>query len=129
MNLAGQIALGVYAILLGIGGLIGHLKAGSRPSLIAGLLSAVAAALCLIASLEDVRLGFILGAILAALLLTFFGQRFAQGRKFMPAGLMALVSLALVVFLVILILRESPNASPPPGPATPHLARVLMMDR
>jgi uncharacterized membrane protein (UPF0136 family) len=54
-----------------------------------------------------VRLGFGLGAILAALLLTFFGARFARGRKFMPGGLMTLVSLAVLVLLVVLILRPA----------------------
>ena len=35
----------------------------------------------------------------------FFGSRFARRRKFMPGGLMALVSLAVLVLLVVLIVR------------------------
>ena len=41
--LIAPITLGIYAVLLGVGGIIGFVKAGSRPSLIAGLISAVLA--------------------------------------------------------------------------------------
>jgi uncharacterized membrane protein (UPF0136 family) len=105
--LVGQMALGTYAILVAVGGIIGFATARSRPSLVAGLASGAAAAACLVVSFSHPRIGFGLGAVLAALLLSFFGSRFAQRRKFMPGGLMALVSLAMLVLLVALILRSS----------------------
>jgi uncharacterized membrane protein (UPF0136 family) len=104
-QLVGQIALGTYAILVAIGGIIGFITARSRPSLIAGLASGAAAAACLVVSFSHLRLGFGLGAVLAAVLLSFFGTRFARRRKFMPGGLMVLVSLAVLVLLVVLIAR------------------------
>ena len=104
--LVGQIVLGVYAVLLAVGGVIGYTSAGSRPSLIAGIASAVIAALCLVLSAtSSARAGLLGGAILAGLLLVFFGSRFARGRKFMPGGLMTLVSLAVVVVLLERALR------------------------
>lgn len=102
---AGQIALGAYAVLLAIGGVIGYTKAGSRPSLIAGLGSAVAAILALVLSFQDPNWGMELGALVTILLAVFFGYRFAvKTRRFMPAGLLAVVSLAvLAVALLVLI--------------------------
>ena len=107
--LVGQITLGVYAVLLAVGGIIGFAKAGSRPSLVAGLGSALVAAICLGLTLAGQRLGYPIGAVLAGMLLLFFGGRYAQGRKFMPGGLMAMVSLATLVVLAIVVMRSSPS--------------------
>jgi uncharacterized membrane protein (UPF0136 family) len=102
--LVGQITLGIYALLLGIGGLIGYLKAGSRSSLIAGSISAVAAIVALGLSAADHQLGVPLGLLLSITLFVLFGYRYAvKTRKFMPSGLLAVVSLIVlaVMFLVM----------------------------
>ncbi len=102
--LVGQITLGIYALLLGVGGLIGYFKAGSRPSLIAGSLSAIAAALALVLSIRAFRSGVSLGLLLSAALFVLFGYRYAvKTRKFMPTGLLAIASLVVlaVMFLVM----------------------------
>lgn len=96
----GRVVLGVYAALLGAGGVMGFVKAGSRPSLIAGLASAGVALALLGLSIGRGRLAFSLGAVLALTLLTMFAARFARGRKFMPSGLMTLVSLVAFALLV-----------------------------
>jgi uncharacterized membrane protein (UPF0136 family) len=102
---AGQIALVVYAVLLAVGGVIGYTKAASRPSLIAGLASALAASASLALSFQNASLGMGLGSALAVLLFLFFGYRFAvKTRKFMPSGLLAVVSLAvLAVGILVLV--------------------------
>jgi uncharacterized membrane protein (UPF0136 family) len=99
--IAGQITLGVYAVLLAVGGAIGYTKAGSKPSLIAGLGSAVATILALVLSFQNAKWGMALGCLVALLLAYFFGHRFATKRKFMPAGLLAVVS---VIVLAVTIL-------------------------
>src|SRR5271166_2977546 len=100
--IVGQIALGVYAVLLAVGGVIGYTKAGSRPSLIAGSASAVAALLALGLSFQNPALGMGLGALIALLLAVFFGYRFAvKTRKFMPAGLLAVVSVIVLAVMII----------------------------
>jgi uncharacterized membrane protein (UPF0136 family) len=101
----GQIALGVYAVLLAVGGVIGYTKAGSRPSLIAGSGSAVAALLALVLSFQNPGWGMGLGALVAILLAIFFGYRFAvKTRKFMPAGLLAVVSVVVLAVAVLVLI-------------------------
>lgn len=103
--IAGEIALGVYAVLLAVGGVIGYTKAGSRPSLIAGLGSAVAAFLALLLSLQNPSWGMGLGAVVAILLAVFFGYRFAvKTRKFMPAGLLAVMSVIVLAVTILVLL-------------------------
>ncbi len=100
----GQVALGIYALLLAVGGVIGYVKAGSRPSLIAGSISALAALLALGLSVNNNRLGVPLGLILSIALFVLFGYRYAaKTGKFMPSGLLAVVSLVVlaVMFLVM----------------------------
>jgi uncharacterized membrane protein (UPF0136 family) len=96
----GQVALGVYAVLLAVGGIMGYVKAGSKPSLVAGVVSAVLALSCLVVMNTNQALGLGLGAVLAALMLVVFGARFAKSRKFMPGGLLTAMSLFVLVLVV-----------------------------
>jgi len=102
--MVGHVTLGIYAVLLGVGGLIGYLKAGSRPSLIAGSISALLALVALGLSVGNIRLGVPLGLLLSIGLFVLFGYRYAvKTRKFMPSGLLAVASLIVlaVMFLVM----------------------------
>jgi uncharacterized membrane protein (UPF0136 family) len=92
--------LWIYIILLLIGGLIGYLKAGSKVSLHT---SAVCAALLVLAAIPGIfmpafRRG--LADLIMAALLVVFAVRLAKTHKFMPSGLM------LVVTIVALALRH-----------------------
>jgi len=93
-----------YAILLMIGGFIGYRKAGSRPSLIAGSVSGLIALLAAGLMLQDVR-AIWLGVVLSAMMLVVFGIRFAKTRKFMPSGLLGVVSVAVLGGLLAGVLR------------------------
>ena len=86
--------LWIYIILLLLGGLMGFLKAGSKVSLIT---SAVAAALLVVTTIRGLfqpnfRQG-LADAIMAALLIV-FAIRLAKTKKFMPSGLMLILTLA-----------------------------------
>ncbi|MGQ9869939.1 TMEM14 family protein [Leptodesmis sp.] len=91
----------VYALLVAIGGIVGYVKAGSQQSLISGLVSGVVLAIAWFLSLQNPAAGFALAAFLALGLLIVFTIRFRKTGKFMPAGLMAVLSLiAMVIFAV-----------------------------
>ena len=87
--------LWVYIVLLVVGGLIGFLKGKSQVSLI---MSAVFAALLVLCELRIVFQYYVADILLAALLVV-FAWRLTKTKKFMPAGMM------LVLTLVALALR------------------------
>lgn len=103
----GSITLALYALLLAGGGFMGMLKGKSRASLIAGVVSATLALFCLLVAELGGRpaLGLGLGLALALGLLVFFTRRFTATKRFVPGGLMALVSLLVVVILAAMLVR------------------------
>lgn len=92
-----------------VSGIIGFVKAQSKPSLIAGLVFGVV--ICVGAYLNSPKLFahpnsylllatcFILGA--------FMGYRSYKSKKFMPAGLIALLSTALVIRYIVEIIIDA----------------------
>jgi uncharacterized membrane protein (UPF0136 family) len=86
--------LWVYIILLLAGGLVGFLKAKSKVSLIT---SAVFAAILILAVLPGVfppAVARNLANVILALLLVVFAIRLVKTKKFMPSGLMLVVTIA-----------------------------------
>jgi uncharacterized membrane protein (UPF0136 family) len=88
--------LWIYIILLVIGGLFGFFKGKSRVSLI---MSVVFAALLSLCAARIVFQDYVADILLAALLVV-FALRLTKTRKFMPSGLM------LVVTIVVLASRH-----------------------
>ena len=88
--------LWIYIVLLVIGGLIGFLKAKSKVSLIMSVAFAAALSLCAAGVIFQ---PYVADILLAALLVV-FGLRLVKTRKFMPAGLM------LVITVLVLVLRH-----------------------
>ena len=95
-----SLVLWIYIALLVVGGLIGFLKGKSKVSLNMSVAFAAALAICNINGLLDAKLARTIADVLMVLLLVVFGMRLAKTKKFMPAGMM------LIVTLVALILRH-----------------------
>ncbi|XP_028814336.1 transmembrane protein 14C [Denticeps clupeoides] len=84
-----------YAALVATGGVVGYVKAGSVPSLAAGLLFGGLAgfgAYQISRDPKNVWVSLATSGTLAAIM----GQRFYRSRKFMPPGLIAGASLLMV---------------------------------
>ena len=96
----------LYAVLVMAGGVMGYVKARSKPSLISGLISGAALLIAWGITLgNSYSAGIALATCLAIALLVVFSLRFRKTRKFMPAGLMASLSLfCAIVFAIALAL-------------------------
>ncbi|HEY2810355.1 MAG TPA: TMEM14 family protein [Rhabdochlamydiaceae bacterium] len=100
-----------YSVLILLGGLIGHLKAGSSASLISGLCFGVALSLCAYAIAKGKILAQYLALILTFILDGFFTFRFAKTLHFVPAGMMSLLSLAVIIVIALKIRRSVRDVS------------------
>lgn len=103
----------VYGILVIVGGVIGYLQAKSSASLIAGGISGLLLSVCGVLMVMG-----IMPAVYGALLITFalfilFFKRYSDKKKFMPAGMMAVMSgimLVLLITRVVLLYYFGPNS-------------------
>ncbi|KAM7370050.1 hypothetical protein PAMP_011335 [Pampus punctatissimus] len=94
-----------YAALVASGGVMGYVKAGSVPSLAAGLLfGGIAGFGAYQISNDPNNVWVSLGA--SGTLAGIMGKRFYGSRKFMPAGLMAGASLLMVGKLGMTLLQK-----------------------
>ena len=82
--------LWIYIVLLVAGGLVGFFKAGSKASLIASTAFAAALVLCAIGVIFQPHVA----DIILAVLLVFFAMRLGKSKKFMPNGLMLVLTVA-----------------------------------
>jgi uncharacterized membrane protein (UPF0136 family) len=99
MNL-GIVAAFTYGILAIIGGIVGYRNAGSQVSLTSGTISGLLLIFSAVIQLLGQNWGAILAIIITFALVIFFTLRLAKTRKFMPAGLMAILGMvALIVML------------------------------
>ena len=86
--------LWIYILLLLAGGLMGFLKAGSKISLITSAVSAAALIITTIPGLLGPSLARGVADVIMAALLVVFAIRLTKTRKFMPSGLMLVITAA-----------------------------------
>jgi uncharacterized membrane protein (UPF0136 family) len=92
--------LWIYIVLLLMGGLIGFLKAKSRVSLITSVVAAVLLILTAIPGILYPSFAAMLANVVLLALLIVFAMRLAKTKKFMPSGLI------LVLTVLTLALRN-----------------------
>ena len=98
-NFAGTV-LWIYIVLLLVGGLIGFFKAGSRVSLISSSVFALLLVLTTLRGIFQPAFAQDLANVILAVLLVVFAMRLAKTKKFMPSGMM------LVLTILALALRN-----------------------
>ena len=87
--------LWIYIAMLMLGGLVGFLKAKSKISLITSFVFSVVLSLC---ALNKLPIQVAWGVL--SFLALFFLIRFLKTRKFMPGGMMTLLSFATIIAVV-----------------------------
>lgn len=95
----------IYFIIFGIltiaGGVIGYVKAGSMPSIIAGTITGI---LLLLAAflLPDYKMAGLLVALITSLVLAAqFVPKFIRTGKPMPAGMMSILSVIGIIMAIV----------------------------
>jgi len=100
MDFATKVLWG-YVVLLLVGGLVGFLKAGSKPSLITSSIAAVLLILTMLPGVFQPNFARGMANVVLIVLLLAFTVRLSKTRKFMPAGmLLAVTILALTLYNV-----------------------------
>jgi len=108
MKLAGWLT-GIYALIVLVGGIIGHLQAQSTVSLITGVIFGVLLLLCALGIYKDRLFPAYSGILLILLLDAFFTYRWLFTFRFFPSGMMAIVSLATFLIVALLIRHHLRN--------------------
>ena len=88
--------LWAYIILLVIGGLIGFFKGKSKVSLLMSVFFAAALSLCATGIMKS----FVADLLLVALIVV-FAMRLAKTKKFMPAGMMLIITIAALALRLV----------------------------
>ena len=94
-----QVVVVVYGLFLLFGAFMGF-KAGSKVSLIMGLISSAVIFLGLYLSKQNPKLGFGLIAFMSTFLIFTFIQRYLKTKKVMPAIPLIVLSLITLVFCI-----------------------------
>ena len=96
----GQIVLLVFALLMVGGGVAGLKSGGSKVSLVAGIVSAVLLLVALLWSWRHPTNGYWMGVGVSGLLGLVFFVRMKKTKKFLPSGLLLILSLIAAGLLI-----------------------------
>lgn len=100
------IVIFIYALLILVGGWMGYAQARSTASLISGIAFGLGLSLCSLWISKGRLSAHYIALILTFFLDAFFTFRFAKTHHFLPAGMMSLISLAMLIFLTLRIKKK-----------------------
>jgi uncharacterized membrane protein (UPF0136 family) len=86
-----------YGALMGLGGVMGYRRSDSKISLVVGGFFGILLILCGALAWAGYQAPAYIGFALSILMMLLFSVRYRRTKKFRPAGLMAVVSLIVVV--------------------------------
>lgn len=92
--------LWIYLVLLLAGGVIGFVKAKSAVSLVMSLIFGALLALCALGIIP----GQFSGDLVLVALIAVFAHRFQKTRKFVPAGIMTVITIAALLVRGMILL-------------------------
>ena len=100
----------IYFIIFGIltiaGGIIGYVKAGSAPSIIAGSITGILLVIAAWLLPEHRAAGLATGLIVSLVLAAQFVPKFIRTGKVMPAGMMSILSVIGIVIGLVAWMRK-----------------------
>ncbi len=96
----------IFGLLTIVGGVIGYLRAGSMASIIAGSISGILLLLAAFLLPGNIAAGLILGGVISLALAGRFLPVFLKTGAFMPAGMMAILSVIGVVVAILAFVKR-----------------------
>ena len=91
------IEIWVYGVIMILGGIAGYMNVGSKASLISGVGFGLGLLACGYGAWHDSGNSVAAAEIIALILVVLFAIRYAKKHRFMPAGMLAVLSLVAVI--------------------------------
>jgi uncharacterized membrane protein (UPF0136 family) len=96
----------IFGVLTIAGGIIGYVKAGSVPSIIAGSITGVLLLVAAFLLPEHRRIGLATAFIISLLLAGQFIPKFLRTGRAMPAGMMSILSVIGIIVAIVAWIKE-----------------------
>ena len=96
----------VFGILTIAGGIIGYVKAGSMPSIIAGSITGILLVVGALILPEHRAAGLATGLVISLLLAAQFIPKFLRTGKAMPAGMMSILSVIGIIMAIVAWMKK-----------------------
>jgi uncharacterized membrane protein (UPF0136 family) len=103
---ASKIYFLIFGLLTIAGGIVGYVKAGSAPSIIAGSITGILLIVAALLLPEHHLAGLLIGLIVSLLLAAQFIPKFIRTGKVMPAGMMSVLSAIGIAMAVFALLKK-----------------------